>query len=475
MRRKLTIGISAIAAVALTASALAAVDWGSSAENRLRNHSREQFGVGGTLQNSSSRQNTEAQAQSNPRALATLAGSLNARVVTSGEAGQYLDMMALWPNDRNSKWLIVCNEGDVTEPGLQRINVSTGEVATIVTGTDSCDGIRRTPWHSIMFSEEAGGGPEGGRIYELINPLDTTDVTLDRTTGEFSGGEGAENLVTRPAFGRLSYEGFAIYSSGLTYFGDERRPSNGSPGGAYYKFVPSTPIDSGERIESLEESPYAAGSVWGLRLGLREDEGEIDYGQGTELGFGQWLEVCPECNDGDLAALATDLHLTGYYRPEDIDIDFDARSDGHVRFCGNNTGNEDDDQWYGEMVCITDGSPEQALANEATPEVQRLVQGNPELAMPDNLAYQPGRGNWIIHEDAATDYLRPHNNDLWDCLDDGRDDDLLSDGCVRVGTLNDLTAEWTGGIFDATGTRFFVSVQHNISGAGVILEVRGWR
>ncbi|MBA2312112.1 MAG: hypothetical protein H0V97_04830, partial [Actinobacteria bacterium] len=73
------------------------------------------------------------------------------------------------------------------------------------------------------------------------------------------------------------------------------------------------------------------------------------------------------------------------------------------------------------------------------------------------------------------DYLRPHNNDLWDCLDDGRDDDLLSDGCVRVGTLNDLTAEWTGGIFDATGTRFFVSVQHNISGAGVILEVRGWR
>ncbi|MBA2312698.1 MAG: hypothetical protein H0V97_07860, partial [Actinobacteria bacterium] len=50
-------------------------------------------------------------------------------------------------NDRNPKWFIVCNEGDVTEPGLQRINVSTGEVATIVTGTDSCDGIRRTPWH----------------------------------------------------------------------------------------------------------------------------------------------------------------------------------------------------------------------------------------------------------------------------------------------------------------------------------------
>jgi len=46
---------------------------------------------------------------------------------------------------------------------------------------------------------------------------------------------------------------------------------------------------------------------------------------------------------------------------------------------------------------------------------------------------------------------------------------------VRVATLNDLSAEWTGGIFDATGTRFLVSVQHNISGEGTILEITGWK
>src|SRR4051812_27861234 len=34
---------------------------------------------------------------------------------------------------------------------------------------------------------------------------------------------------------------------------------------------------------------------------------------------------------------------------------------------------------------------------------------------------------------------------------------------VRIATLNDLAAEWTGGIFDATGTHFYVSIQHNIS------------
>jgi secreted PhoX family phosphatase len=54
------------------------------------------------------------------------------------------------------------------------------------------------------------------------------------------------------------------------------------------------------------------------------------------------------------------------------------------------------------------------------------------------------------------------------------DPDLQSDGCIRIATLNDLTAEWTGGIFDADGRHFYVSVQHNISGSGVILDITGW-
>jgi hypothetical protein len=104
--------------------------------------------------------------------------------------------------------------------------------------------------------------------------------------------------------------------------------------------------------------------------------------------------------------------------------------------------------------------------------------------MMDNIASQPGRGNWLIHEDGASSSTG-RNNDLWDCLPDGADDDTLSDGCVRVGTLNDLgpaggvnvgdPAEWTGGVFDATGKHFYVSVQHNMTGFGVILDITGWR
>lgn len=146
-----------------------------------------------------------------------------------------------------------------------------------------------------------------------------------------------------------------------------------------------------------------------------------------------------------------------------------------MRWCGNNTGNEDEDQNYGEKVCLTDGTLAAAGANTAVPEMQYLVMGSPEFAMPDNIAYQSGRGNWVIHEDAATTYKWPHLDDLWQCLPDASDPDLLSDGCIRIGTLNDLTAEWTGGEFDGRGEHFFVWVQHNISGRGLILDITGWR
>src|SRR5262249_24994476 len=156
-----------------------------------------------------------------------------------------------------------------------------------------------------------------------------------------------------------------------------------------------------------------------------------------------------------------------YYRPEDMDIDRAAEADGNVHFCGSNTGNELN-QYYGEVICISDGTIGQAATNAATPEVQPFVIGTAALAMPDNVAYQPNTGNWLIHEDAETTYLTPHNNDLWDCHADGGDADKLSDGCIRVGTLNDLTAEWTGGIFDGAGEHFYVSVQHNISGLSTV-------
>jgi hypothetical protein len=168
------------------------------------------------------------------------------------------------------------------------------------------------------------------------------------------------------------------------------------------------------------------------------------------------------------------LKLTGYYRPEDADIDRAADAEGRVRFCANNTGNESQDKNFGETVCLTDATLAEALGNTATPELQYFVIGTPDFAMMDNIAYQPRRGNWVILDDGDGPEVG-RNNDIFSCQDDGADADLLSDGCARIVTLNDLTAESTGGIFDASGTRFWVSIQYNVTGHGVVLEITGWK
>jgi secreted PhoX family phosphatase len=222
----------------------------------------------------------------------------------------------------------------------------------------------------------------------------------------------------------------------------------------------------------------------------------------------------------DLGAAATALHLAAYYRPEDIDVDLAALEQDKVRVCGTNTGQDipQGDNHFGEVYCLTDGTLEQAadtttltqslstlgvsgnvpyttLAN-STPEYQPLVIGFFDFAMMDNIAYQPSTGNWILHEDGegpSSPGALKRGNDLWDCLDDGADRDNLTDGCVKIATINDTIgagsggggAEWTGGIFDATGTHFFVSIQHAIgtgtSGTpgptyahGYILDITGW-
>lgn len=476
MRRKLAVtGIVLLAGV-MTGAAVASgpFDWGVIRDRQLANHSFIAFGVGQPLAKSSSRQVTKQQALANPLSLFTLANGLHARVVST-EAAPTIDQISLWPNDSHPRWLIACNEEGPSDPGLQRINIATGKAATIVRGTSDCDPTRRTPWGTIVFGEEEGGGPDGGAIYELLDPIHTTNVVLDRSTGTFSGGTGANNLVARPALGRMSFEGLAILRSGVTYTDeddDSVGPVNGKPGNAFFKFVPDHPFTGPARITHLADSPFASGRNWGLRISGNSPDG---YGQGREYGVGRWIAL-PKVPNLDLQAKVAQAGLTGYYRLEDADLDRTALARGRVRYCASSTGDEEA-HLFGQIVCVTDGTTPQANANTATPEAQPFVIGGTSrgMNMPDNVAFQPGRGNWVIHEDAETTFEFPHNNDLWDCMPDRADQDLLSDGCIRIATLNDLTAEWTGGIFDATGHRFFVSVQHNISGKAAVIEITGWQ
>lgn len=430
------------------------------------------FGVGAPVGASSTASIDAQTANADPRKLATVARGLSVRVVSASPAlGANIDQMVPWPDASRPQYLIVCNEEGAAQPGVQRVRLSDGAVETMLTGTIACDPVRATPWGTLLVGEENGAT---GRLIEILDPLDVTNVIYDRATGlatDGQGGSGAANVVSREAPGRLSFEGIALYVSGVMYYGDENRPSQGAAGGAYFKFVPTTPWTGGAAITDPAQSPLASGAVYGLRLGKRS--GATDYGQGTQTGLGVWVPV-PNANNANLRAAAATLKLTGYYRPEDADVDRAAEASGYVRFCANNTGNEADDASFGEAICLSDGTLAESLANTATPEVQFLVVGTPDLAMPDNIAYQPRRGNWLIQEDGDGPALG-RNNDVFSCLDDGADLDLLSDGCIRVLTVNDLNAETTGGIFNATGSKYWVSIQHNVTGHGVILEVGGWR
>ena len=268
-----------------------AFDYGVFQERQLRSFSPLLFGVSGPVDASSTQSVDQATAEAHPESLITVARSLRVRVVSAAaNLGPNIDMMAFWPNDRSPTHLIVCNEEGTAEVAVQRVRLFDGKAENILTGMESCDPVRRTPWGTILVGEEAGPTTApptpGGWVLEIINPLATTDVQFDRVTGALSG-PGAGNVATRPALGRLAFEGIALYPNGVMYYGDENRPSEGTPGGAYFKFIPTTPWTGSGVINDLADSPLTAGTVYGLRLGKRN--GNTDYGQGSNSGQGTWI------------------------------------------------------------------------------------------------------------------------------------------------------------------------------------------
>lgn len=133
-----------------------------------------------------------------------------------------------------------------------------------------------------------------------------------------------------------------------------------------------------------------------------------------------------------------------------------------LRLCWANTGNDGFAQW-GEVMCMQDEPTTEAGFKTGTmPVVSPFIIGNPHLRMPDNLAFQPNTGILYVLMDASTSAEDPEftNDDVWACLPDGDDSDTLSDGCVRVMTLKDGNAEFTGIQFLADGKSFLIHLQH---------------
>jgi hypothetical protein len=118
---------------------------------------------------------------------------------------------------------------------------------------------------------------------------------------------------------------------------------------------------------------------------------------------------------------------------------------------------------HGETLCLTDeATSDTAFPGGHRPLVSLFVAGNPELRMPDNLDFQPGTGILYLLMDATTSAENPAyaNDQVWACLPDGSDPDLLTDGCVRVMNLKDGESEFTGIQFMGDGKSFLIHLQH---------------
>jgi len=484
---------AAAAAIAVTLTAQSPkTDFGAFVAGQLRAHSEQLFGFSHPLQESAPGPFDGPSDQA-----LDLADGLTATLVSSAVHAS-ADQIAMWPDDAHPTHLFVCDE-ETSTPAVQRVDLSgppNSNATTIVTGLTSCDPVRRTPWGTIIVAEEAGST---GGFYEIINPLQINAPisVIDRASGLTSD---PAHLVKRKAVGSLAFESFAISANGTTIYGDELAPSGGTAGGGIYKFVPDIPYTGGGAITSASASPYVSGKVYGLRVAAA---GSSNWGQGAEIGKSLWVLVnaaasgVTDANGNIILRTAQGLQrFTGYYRPEDMDIDPIALASGTMRACWANTGRlshasgslVENSAVYGEVMCLTELPASAAVPAPATgtmPFVERFIAGGPQAGMFDNVAFQPFTGNLVVLEDGPTSIVNvsgnaePRGNDLWICLPDGADDDNQSDGCVRFASLRDTSSEPTGFIFLASGEEAFVNLQHrdsdNAAGRGSLMKISGFK
>lgn len=446
-------------------------DFGQKVEHLLNAKSKKLFGINKPLKNSAEGSVARAPGQK-AHDLVKLAKGLNATILTR-DAGNKADMFSFWPNEDAPTHAIFCIEGGdevigelapgvaKLNPSVQSIDLENGEVVTLLRGMNRCDGIRTTAWGTVLATEETSSG----QAYEIINPLAMVNHTVtDRTAGTIVEADGvtpSTNVVKRDALPTMAWEGLTVLNSGVVIGGDELRPGDWDlagdggddpdvDGGAIFKFIPTAP-HTGGMVSDLADSPLAAGSVYAFRASCREGTSSsfnVNYGQGCEIGNGSWIAV----SAAEARKDANNNGATGYYRPEDLHRDPTFEGEG-VRFCWANTGREAA-QNYGEVICGIDSTPLSADETQATVTVNRFVEGDADFNSLDNLAFQPHTGNLYVIEDHS-------NGDIFACLPDGKDRDIKTDGCVKVLSVKDQTAEPTGFEFFGNGKMAIVAIQHS--------------
>ena len=167
------------------------------------------------------------------------------------------------------------------------VDLKTGETKVLAqqggleNGYTALDGIRWTPWGTLLFAEETAGG----RLFEITLNDDMMSVA---------------KIMDRPLVGRLAHEGIDLDAAGNVYVVDEHRGRTSGCdgvvpcGGSVYKFVPNSFGD------------LSSGELFILKVTGADG-----------VGHAQWVGPIDSLN---ARVSGAEFGGTSYQRPEDLEI-----------------------------------------------------------------------------------------------------------------------------------------------------------
>jgi len=318
---------------------------------------------------------------------------------------------------------------NVPEGGaISVVDLTTGDTKILAQDVswNALDGIRWTPWGSLVFAEETAGG----RLFEIILDPNNLMSVLE--------------VIDRPVVGRLAHEGIDIDTDGNVYVVDEHRGrSSGCDGitpcgGGVYKFVPDTYGD------------LSSGSLY--VLGITENSRRDNTGQGEWLGP---IDASHARESG------TDFGGTSYQRPEDLEI---IRDTLYVAVTEGSRDEYGKEYYEGRVLAVN--LENMKVTNFVKPGVNVAV----EIGKPgeedhqtgfdsiDNLAESPD-GRLIMIEDNKP-------SDIW--FASTKTNKLGASKKVELfSSLTDPGAEGTGIYFSPTDPKtLYVNIQHSAAEDG---------
>lgn len=286
-------------------------------------------------------------------------------------------------------------------------DLKTGETKVLAQRADwnRLDGIRWTPWGTLLITEET----TGGKVYELF--LDKHDPTQ------------VVRIEERIELGVQRHEGIDIDRRGNVYVIDELN------GGSIFRFVPTTRGDLSD------------GQLYALKLTDLSDA-QQKWDQATyrdKVGSFEWVPLDMTLATVDANAAADAVNATEFGRPEDVEII------GNVLYVANTS--ED------RVIAIDLLKQELTGFVEAgvNVPVENAAAGVTGFNSPDNVAEGPGGVLWVVEDNDFSDIYQ---------VGPDRNHDGVADSVKLFGSLVDQGAETTGIYFGKNPREMFVTVQH---------------